>query len=107
MEASLRTFAERAGIAVRYGSSWRSTRQDGDRLVLATDDGEYRCRAAVLAIGMTEPWVPGIPGLELAHHYVNVETVPTGIATAAWSSSGSATPRSRSARASSGRASAS
>ena len=49
MEASLRAFAERGGIAVRYGSSWRSTRQDGDRLVLATDDGEYRCRAAALA----------------------------------------------------------
>ena len=76
MEASLRTFAERAEIAVRYGSRWRSTRRDGDRLVLATDDGEYRCRAAVLAIGMTEPWVPEIPGLELAHHYVNVENRP-------------------------------
>jgi len=76
MEASLRAFAERGGIAVRYGSSWRSTRQDGDRLVLATDDGEYRCRAAVLAIGMTEPWVPEVPGLELAHHYVNVENRP-------------------------------
>jgi len=76
METSLRTFAERAEITVRYGSSWRSTRQDGDRLVLATDDGEYRCRAAVLAIGMTEPWVPEIPGLELAHHYVHVENRP-------------------------------
>jgi len=76
METSLRTFAERAEIAVRYGSPWRSTRTDDGRLVLATDDGEYRCRAAVLAIGMTEPWVPEVPGLELAHHYVNVENRP-------------------------------
>lgn len=73
MEASLRTFTEQARIGVRYGSRWTSTRHEGDRFVLATDDGEYRCRAAVLAIGMTEPWVPAIPGLELAHHYVNVE----------------------------------
>ena len=27
-----------------------------------TSDGEYRCRAAVFAVGATEPWVPGDPG---------------------------------------------
>jgi thioredoxin reductase len=76
MEASLRTFAERAGIGVRYGSRWKTTRVQDDRFVITTDDGEYRCRSAVLAIGMTEPWVPAIPGLDLAHHYVNVENRP-------------------------------
>jgi thioredoxin reductase len=76
MEASLRAFAERAGVAVRYGCRWTSTRRDGERFILAMDDGEYRCRAAVFAIGMTEPWVPPIPGLELAHHYVSVEPGP-------------------------------
>ncbi|MGH3079461.1 MAG: NAD(P)-binding domain-containing protein [Gaiellaceae bacterium] len=76
MEASLRTFAERAGIGVRYGSRWTSTRVQDDGFVVTTDDGEYRCRSAVLAIGMTEPWVPAIPGLDLPHHYVNVENRP-------------------------------
>lgn len=75
METSLRTFAERARVEVRYGARWGATTQEDDGLVLSTEDGEYRCRAAVLAIGMTEPWVPPIPGLELAHHYVNVENV--------------------------------
>jgi len=76
MEASLRTFAERAGVAVRYGARWTATRAEGERFVLTTDDGEYRSRAVVFAIGMTEPWVPSIPGLGLEHHYVSVESRP-------------------------------
>jgi thioredoxin reductase len=76
MEASLRAFAERAGVAVRYESRWIATRQEDERFVLATGDGEYRCRAAVFAVGMTDPWVPSIPGLELGHHYVSVENRP-------------------------------
>jgi thioredoxin reductase len=74
MEAALRTFAERAPLSVRYGCRWVSTRREDDgRLVLVTEDGEYRCRAAVFAVGMTDPWVPPIPGLELANHYVHVD----------------------------------
>jgi thioredoxin reductase len=77
MEASLREFAQRAAIPARYGTRWTETRREEDgRLVVATDVGEYRCRAAVFAVGMTEPWVPPIPGLGLEHHYVNVESAP-------------------------------
>src|SRR5574337_1685267 len=72
MEAGLRAFAERAGIEVRHDCRWESTAREGDRLVLGTPDGAYRCRAAVFAIGMTEPWVPSVPGLELEQHYVHV-----------------------------------
>jgi thioredoxin reductase len=73
MEAGLRSFAESAGLAVRYSCAWESTRLDGEQLVLGTADGEYRCRAAVFAVGMTEPWIPSVPGLELGQHYVNVD----------------------------------
>ena len=45
----------------------------GDETVLETSDGEYRCRAAVFAIGVTEPWVAPVPGLELASHYVDTK----------------------------------
>jgi thioredoxin reductase len=76
MEAGLRAFAERAPVPVRYGCRWESTRQEDGHLVLVTTDGEYRCRAAVFAIGMTEPWIPPIEGLELAHHYVHVAAAP-------------------------------
>ena len=74
MEAGLAAFADSAAIAVRYGCPWETTRMDGERFVLATPDGEYRCRAAVFAVGMTEPWIPSVPGLDVAHHYVHVSS---------------------------------
>ncbi len=78
MEANLAAFAERAGIAIRYGCTWESTRREetaeGDRFVLVTSDGEYRCVrtadgteyrcwAVLLALGSTYRRL-GIPGEE-------------------------------------------
>ena len=71
MEAGLCAFADRAGLEARYGCTWESTRYEGERLVLETSDGEYRCRAAVFALGVTEPWRAEVPGLEHAAHYVD------------------------------------
>jgi thioredoxin reductase len=71
MDAALCAFAGRAGLEARYGCTWESTRYDGDQLVLETSDGEYRCRAAVFALGVTEPWRAEVPGLEHAAHYVD------------------------------------
>ncbi len=71
MEAALNAFVERGGVQVRYGCTWENTRRDGEHLVLTTSDGEYRCRVAVFALGVTEAWFPPIPGLEHAAHYVD------------------------------------
>ena len=71
MEAGLAAFAQRTGLEIRYGCRWEATRRDDDGLVLETSDGEYRCRAAVFAIGVTEPWKAPIPGVEEARHYVD------------------------------------
>ena len=49
MERGLAAFAEKGGVAVRYGCRWESTRQEDGGFVLGTSDGEYRCRAAVFA----------------------------------------------------------
>lgn len=72
MERALVAFAERARIRVRYGCRWERTRRTDDGFVLVTSDGEYRCRVAVFAVGMTEPWKPPIAGLELVPHYVEM-----------------------------------
>jgi thioredoxin reductase len=74
MQANLEAFADMAGIAVRYGTAWLATRReeapDGSpRFVLETSDGEYRCRAMILAVGVAEPYTPPTPGIELARHY--------------------------------------
>src|SRR5262245_36598650 len=75
MEANLTAFADRAGVAVRYGCTWESTRReetaDGDRFVLVTSDGEYRCRFPIFAVGVAEPYSPATPGIELAVHYAD------------------------------------
>jgi thioredoxin reductase len=71
MERGLAAFATRAPVPVRYGCRWESTRREEDgRLLLTTSEGEYRCRAAVFALGVTTPWRSPIPGCEDAPHYV-------------------------------------
>ena len=70
----LTTFAARANIQARYGCRWEGTRSEDGGFALRTSDGEYRCRVAVFAVGMAQPWRPPIPGLEDAPHYV--ETKP-------------------------------
>ena len=82
MELNLAAFAERTGVAVRYGCRWeahpaRGRRADGERFVLETSDGEYRCRVAVFAVGVAEPYVPPTPGLELVPHYAETRPAET------------------------------
>ena len=77
MQANLEAFAERAGIAVRYGTRWESTRKedgpDGTTFVLQTTSGEYRTRLLVLAVGVAEPWSPAKPGIDHARHYADTQ----------------------------------
>ena len=88
-------FAERTGLEIRYGCRWEGTRREDDGLVLVTSDGEYRCRAAVFAVGVTEPWKAPIPGVEEALHYAETGE-PSRYEDSASSSSASATRASRS-----------
>jgi thioredoxin reductase len=72
-EAAFAQFAARAAIPVRYRCGWEATRREFDgRLVLETSDGAYRCRAAVFALGVTEPWKPDVAGIEAVPHYADV-----------------------------------
>jgi thioredoxin reductase len=81
MEANLSAFAERAGLQVRYDCRWESTRReetaDGDRFTLVTSDGEYRCRFAIFAVGVAQPYSPSVPGIELAVHYADTRSAET------------------------------
>jgi len=81
MELNLVSFAERTGVKVRFGCRWESTRREttasGERFVLETSDGEYRCRVAVFAVGVAEPYVPPTPGLDLVPHYADTRPAET------------------------------
>ncbi|HET7465443.1 MAG TPA: NAD(P)-binding domain-containing protein [Candidatus Dormibacteraeota bacterium] len=69
MEKGLVTFAQRAGLKVRYGCRWESTRREGDDFVVVTTDGEYRAPAAVFATGVAEPWRPNVLQVEGVQQY--------------------------------------
>ncbi len=76
MEQGLAAFADGSGIRVRSGCRWESTSRDEHGFAVHTSDGDYRCRALVVAVGMTEPWKPDIPGLDLVPHYVETKPAP-------------------------------
>ena len=72
MERGLADFASRTGVTVRYGCRWEATSSTDGGFEVETTDGTYRCDILVLAVGMTQPWVPNIPGIEDAPHYVDM-----------------------------------
>jgi thioredoxin reductase len=71
MEASLRAYVERTALRVRYGCTLERASRSEDGLVLETSEGDYRCKAAVFALGVTQPWLPPLPGVEAGRHYVD------------------------------------
>jgi len=73
MEQAIAAFVERAGIAVRFNCAWESTEREGDTYVLSTSDGKYYSNNLVIATGMTRPYRPAIPGLEVVPHYAEVK----------------------------------
>ncbi len=81
MEANLAAFAERAGVQVRYACAWTGTRREdgpaGERFVVETVDGEYRCEALVVAVGVAQPFTPPGEGMEHAYHYADVRPAET------------------------------
>ncbi|HEV8053727.1 MAG: NAD(P)-binding domain-containing protein [Chloroflexi bacterium] len=81
MERNLATFVERTGLPVRYGCRWESSQREasaeGDRFVIVTDEGEYRARICVFAVGVAEAWTPPGPGMDQVPHYVDTRPAET------------------------------
>ena len=77
MERNLATFVERTGLPIRFDTPWESTSRDGERFVLHTPDGDYRCQVAIFAVGVAQPFTPDTPGFELAAHYVDTRPAET------------------------------
>jgi thioredoxin reductase len=71
MEQNLQAFAERTALQIRHGVTWTATRREGDRFVLETSDGEYRCQHPIFAVGVAQPWMPDSPGMDLVAHYAD------------------------------------
>lgn len=78
----LEDYAETHDLAMRCGVEvTRVSRHDDGRFRVATDDGgTYVARRLVVATGVSRPWVPDIPGIELAENYVDVPVDPQDFA---------------------------
>jgi thioredoxin reductase len=81
MEANLAEFVRRTGVRIRFGCRWTGTRAidegDGNRFVIETTDGDYRCAVAVFAVGIAEPFVPSTPGIEHVTNYGDTRSAET------------------------------
>src|SRR5262249_27313103 len=72
LESYATTFALNARYATRIDRVARA-----DLFELGTSGGEtYRCRRLVLATGVSRPYLPEIPGIDLAATYVNASFAP-------------------------------
>ena len=77
MEKGLATFAQRAGLRIRHGVRWESTRADGKDFVLTTSDGDYIAPAVVFAVGIAEPWRPNVLALDGVQQYGELRPAET------------------------------
>jgi thioredoxin reductase len=74
MENNLAAYVTKTGLQVRYDCRWESTSRDGEKFVLHTSDGDYRCQVAIFAVGIAEPYLPDTPGFDQVAHYVDTRT---------------------------------
>jgi len=73
MERNLAMFVARTGLRIRYDTPWETTSLDGERFVLHTPNGNYRCQVAIFAVGVAKPFKPDTAGFELVDHYVDTK----------------------------------
>lgn len=73
----LRDFAERYVHRIEYGVSVTKISKHGGQFhVTASNGNMYSCSRLVMATGNSKPYMPNIPGIELAETYNEVSTVP-------------------------------
>ena len=77
MERYLKDFVQRFGIRVSFNCRIQTVSRDGDGfLVHPEHGGPLRARRLVVATGVGRPFVPEIPGIELAEGYESVPMEP-------------------------------
>lgn len=69
----LERFASELALEISYGVRVeRISRGDDGRFTVETSTGEWRCRRLVIATGIGKPFVPDIPGIDLARGYEDI-----------------------------------
>lgn len=79
MCAYLNSFAERFNIKVKYNALAKLVEKKDDGYVLTLDGGEQiSCKHLIVATGVSKPFIPDIPGIELVTQYedLNIDLKP-------------------------------
>ena len=73
----LGSFAEKFGLNVRCNTQIAHIRRNEAGYELETTDGQtLTCRRLVIATGVSKPYIPDVPGIELAEQYEDVSVDP-------------------------------
>ncbi len=73
----LATFAERYELDIRYDAGIHRISRTADGFCLEDNDGSHHtCRNLIVATGLGQPYIPEIPGIELAENYADVSIDP-------------------------------
>lgn len=70
----LRDYAQRSGLRIECGARIENVAKDETFRLTAADGRRWRCRRLIVTTGLYKPYVPPIPGIELADNYVDVST---------------------------------
>ncbi|MBM2619546.1 NAD(P)-binding domain-containing protein [Actinoplanes sp. LDG1-06] len=72
----LADFAAKTGVNVRYNTRVDRIARDDDGFVVTAGDETFRARRVIVATGVSRPYRPDIPGLELAEGYDEMPVDP-------------------------------
>lgn len=67
-------YAEKHGLNVRYGARVSEVRRPGGFEIETTAGAVFKARAVLVATGVSQPWLPSLPGIEHAVPYTEVST---------------------------------
>lgn len=65
-------FAERYELNIQYNVDIKSISKNGVFTLLDSKGNEYTCNHLIVATGLSKPYMPAIPGLELTENYADV-----------------------------------
>ena len=65
-------YATRYDLNIRYGTKVEKVTKHGDFKIFDEKRDTYSCRRLIVASGFSKPYMPDIPGLELAENYTDV-----------------------------------
>ena len=69
----LSDFALRYGLRIEYRRRVERIQRSERGFSLKSGDHEFHCRQLIIATGLPEPFVPKIPGIELAENYASAD----------------------------------